>query len=39
MKVKAIVMMAVAGCAVSMLTGCGVPKEEHEAKLAELNTA
>ena len=39
MKVKAIVMMVVAGCAVSMLTGCGVPKEEHEAKLAELNTA
>ena len=33
------VMMLVAVCAVGMLTGCGVPKEEHEAKLAELNAA
>jgi chromosome segregation ATPase len=39
MKMKAIAMMAAVGCAVTMLTGCGVPKEDHEAKIAELNTA
>jgi chromosome segregation ATPase len=32
-------MMVVVGCAATMLTGCGVPQEEHDAKIAELNTA
>ncbi|RKX46522.1 MAG: hypothetical protein DRP64_03075 [Verrucomicrobia bacterium] len=36
---KRIIMMAAAGCVVGMLTGCGVPQEEHDAKIAELNTA
>ena len=36
---KRIIMMAAAGCAVGMLTGCGVPQEEHDAKIAELNSA
>lgn len=39
MQMRRVVMMVVAGCAVGMLTGCGVPKEEHEAKIAELNSA
>lgn len=39
MPMKKVIMMLVAGCVVGMLTGCGVPKEEHEAKLAELNDA
>ncbi len=36
---RRIAMMVMAGCMVGMLTGCGVPKEEHEAKVAELNAA
>jgi len=36
---KRIVMMVVAGCAIGLLTGCGVPQEEHDAKIAELNAA
>lgn len=39
MPMRRIVMMIMAGCMIGMLTGCGVPKEEHEAKLAELNAA
>jgi peptidoglycan hydrolase CwlO-like protein len=39
MPMRRIVMMVMAGCMIGMLTGCGVPKEEHEAKLAELNAA
>lgn len=39
MKMKTIAMMVATGCAMSILTGCGIPKEEHNAKLAELNTA
>jgi DNA repair exonuclease SbcCD ATPase subunit len=39
MELKRIVMMALAGCAIGLLTGCGVPQEEHDAKVAELNTA
>lgn len=39
MQKNAIAMMAVVGCAVTMLTGCGVPQEEYDAKLGELNTA
>jgi chromosome segregation ATPase len=30
-------MMAVAGCAIGILTGCGVKKEVHEAMIADLN--
>jgi chromosome segregation ATPase len=37
--IKAMAMMVAAGCAVGMLTGCGIPEEEHNAKIAELNTA
>lgn len=39
MRMKTIAMMIAAGCAVTILTGCGVPQEEHDAKIAELNTA
>ena len=39
MPMRRIVMMVMAGCMIGMLTGCGVPKEEHEAKVAELNAA
>lgn len=33
MQKKHIMMMLAAGCALGMLTGCGVPKEEHLAAL------
>jgi len=36
---KRIVMMVVAGCAIGLLTGCGVPQEEYDAKIGELNAA
>jgi len=39
MPMRRIVMMLMAGGMIGMLTGCGVPKEEHEAKIAELNAA
>jgi len=32
-------MMVMAGCMIGMLTGCGVPQEEHDAEVAELNAA
>ncbi len=37
MQKQAIAMMAVVGCAVTMLTGCGIPKEEHQAVVDDLN--
>lgn len=39
MRTKTIAMTMVTGCALVMLVGCGVPKEEFEAKVGELNTA
>ena len=36
---KKVLMMLVAGSVVGMLTGCGVPKDEHEAVVADLNAA
>jgi uncharacterized protein YoxC len=36
MQIKSIATLVAAGCAIGMLTGCGVPKEEHEAIVAEL---
>jgi chromosome segregation ATPase len=36
-QMKKIAMLLAVGCAVSMLTGCGVPQEDHDAVLAELN--
>lgn len=39
MPMRRIVMMVMAGCMIGMLTGCGVPQEEHDAKVAELNAA
>ena len=36
---KRIVMMVVVGGAIGLLVGCGVPKEEYEAKIGELNAA
>jgi chromosome segregation ATPase len=39
MQIKAITTMLTVGCAVMMLTGCGVPKEDFEAKVSELNSA
>jgi chromosome segregation ATPase len=37
MQIKSIAMLAVAGCAIGMLTGCGVPQKEHDAIVAQLN--
>jgi len=37
MQMKNISMMLMAGCVIAMLTGCGIPKEEHNAILAEMN--
>ncbi len=39
MQMKTIAMALAVGCAMTILTGCGVPQEEHDAKVAELNTA
>ena len=39
MKVRTIAMMMAVGCVATFLTGCGVPQEEHDAKLAELDAA
>jgi len=39
MQMKRIAMVMVAGSVVALLAGCGVPKEEHAAKIAELNAA
>lgn len=39
MPIRRIVMMVMAGCMVGMLTGCGVPQEEFDAKVAELDAA
>lgn len=36
---KSIAMMLAAGCAIGMLTGCGVPEEEHLAALAAQESA
>ncbi|MDH3981588.1 MAG: hypothetical protein OES84_01665 [Kiritimatiellaceae bacterium] len=33
---KKIAMMLAAGCAIGMLTGCGIPEEEHNAMIADL---
>lgn len=38
MQIKTIAMMAVAGCAIGMLTGCGVPQKEYDAMVAKLTT-
>lgn len=37
MQIKSIATMLIAGCAIGMLTGCGVPQEEHDAIIAQLN--
>ncbi len=39
MQMKKMAVVLAVSCAVTMLTGCGVPQEEHDAKVAELNTA
>ena len=36
MQIKSIAMLAVAGCVIGMLTGCGVPQKEHDAIVAQL---
>jgi chromosome segregation ATPase len=36
MQMKSIAMLVAASCAIGILTGCGVPKKEHEAIVAEL---
>lgn len=36
MQIKSIAMLVAAGCAVGMLTGCGVPQKEHDAIVAQL---
>ena len=37
MQIKSIATMLIAVCAVGMLTGCGVPQDEHDAIVAQLN--
>ena len=37
MQIKSIATMLIAGCAIGLLTGCGVPQEEHDAIVAQLN--
>ena len=37
MQIKSIATMLIAVCAIGMLTGCGVPQEEHDAIIAQLN--
>lgn len=39
MQIKTIAMMMAMGCTVAVLTGCGVPKDQFEAKVAELDKA
>ena len=36
MQNKTIAMIVAAGCAITMLTGCGIPEEEHNMIIAEL---
>lgn len=36
MQIKSIAMLAAAGCAIGMLTGCGVPQDEHDAIVAQM---
>ena len=36
MQIKRIATLVAAGCALGMLTGCGVPEEEHNAMIAQL---
>ena len=36
MQKQTIAMMVAAGCVISVLTGCGVPQEEHNAMIAEI---
>jgi hypothetical protein len=38
MQIKSIAMIVIAGCAIGMLTGCGVPQEEHDAIVAQLTS-
>jgi uncharacterized phage infection (PIP) family protein YhgE len=37
MQIKSIATMLAAVCAIGMLTGCGVPQDEHDAIIAKLN--
>ena len=39
MQMKTIAMMTAVGCAAAILTGCGVPQEDFDAKAAELTAA
>ena len=36
---RRVVMLVATVCVLGMLTGCGVPQEEYDAKIAELNDA
>ncbi|MBT8042692.1 MAG: hypothetical protein KJN67_00285 [Pontiella sp.] len=38
MHIRGISMMLVAGCVIGLLTGCGIPEDEHYAILAEMDT-
>lgn len=37
MQIKNIAMMVAAGCALGMLTGCGIPEEEHNAMISQMS--
>ncbi len=36
MQIKRIAMMVMAGCAMGILSGCGIPEEEHNALVAQM---
>jgi chromosome segregation ATPase len=36
MQVKRVAMMVAAGCAMGILSGCGIPEEEHNAMIAQM---
>ncbi len=38
MQMKSLAMLAIAGCAIGMLTGCGVPQEEVDAMVAQMTS-
>ncbi len=38
MQIRKIAMMVAAGCAMGILSGCGIPEEEHNAMIAQMTS-
>ena len=38
MQIKRVVLMVATGCALGMLTGCGISEEDHNAMIAQMQT-